>query len=106
LSTIDGGSKLRNSPVGNPRSASRDANSSKIVAGARGIPMPFTGENNQERMNSLLKSPIKNNLQMVPVRNGKTGSAKMYVGSNTSVKGVAMMADHTNTMIVNPTTFV
>jgi hypothetical protein len=78
VSTIDGSSKLRNSPVVNPRSASRDGNSSKNVNGARAVPMPFTGEDTtQDRMNSLLKSPIKNNLQMVPVRNGKTGSAKM-----------------------------
>jgi len=93
----------------NPRSASREVSSGKNGNGARGVPMPFTGENNNGGMNSLLKSPIKNNLQQVPVRNGQSGSAKMQFalkGSSTSVKGIALMGDHANLMIVTPSAFV
>ena len=78
---------------------------------------PFSNENAQGGMNSLLKSPIKNNLQQVPVRlNGQNGSAKMgstgqkvfttiNYGSSASGKGGAVMADHTNSM-VTPSAFV
>lgn len=39
---------------------------------------PYVGGENDASagMNSLLKSPIKNNLQHVPIRNGQNGSAK------------------------------
>ena len=79
---------------------------------ARNGPQPYSSENYQSggAMNSLLKSPIKNNLQQVPIRPGGSGkqqnSAAMK-GSSTSVKGVgAIMGDHTNTMHVTPSAFV
>lgn len=97
------------------RAPSRDASQGRTVA-PRSI-QPFTNENSQGGMSSLLKSPIKNSMQQVPIRlAGQNGSAKMNstgqkvfstlnYGSSTSVKGGAVMADHTNSM-VTPSAFV
>ncbi len=60
-------------------------------------------------MNSLLKSPIKNNLTQIPMNNGQSSSGKMgnfratqmVTGSNISIKG-----DRTNAMMVAPSAFV
>ena len=70
-------------------------------------------------MSSLLKSPIKNNMHQVPVKmNGHAASGKMNssgqnnmfttigCGSSASGKGIAVMADHTNSMAKAPSAFV
>ena len=74
MNTVDSAKQQRVSPKTSqnpPRQGSGRGDS-------KGRMQPFVaGENDASAgMNSLLKSPIKNNLQHVPIRNNQSGSAK------------------------------